>query len=28
VGVDEVLTYDGELSAAAKRSGLRVLAPA
>lgn len=27
VGVDEVLTYDGELSAAAKRSGLRVLAP-
>lgn len=28
VGVDEVLTYDGELSAAARRSGLRVLAPA
>ena len=27
VGVDDVLTYDGELSAAAKRSGLRVLAP-
>lgn len=28
VGADEVLTYDNELSAAAKRAGLRVLAPA
>ncbi|GAA2954993.1 type II toxin-antitoxin system VapC family toxin [Microbacterium schleiferi] len=28
VGADEVLTYDGELTAAAKRSGLRILAPA
>jgi predicted nucleic acid-binding protein len=28
VGGDEVLTYDNELSAAAERAGLRVLAPA
>lgn len=28
VGADEVLTYDNGLSAAAKRAGLRVLAPA
>lgn len=28
VGADEVLTYDNELLAAAKRAGLRVLAPA
>ncbi|QPE04993.1 type II toxin-antitoxin system VapC family toxin [Microbacterium schleiferi] len=28
VGADEVLTYDDELAAAAKRSGLRILAPA